>query len=157
MNKFKLYIVLILLVIFSSCGFKIENNSKLSNFGISEIEGEGDPRINYKLKNGLSFITSRDSEQLLDLKIKTNKSKTIKEKNIKNEITKYKIDISVDVIFNKVGSAKQKSFTISRSSSYDVATQYSQTLTNEKREIEMLTDEITKDIFDKLIREVNDL
>tara|TARA_Y100001958_G_C21158713_1_gene493122 strand:- start:66 stop:539 length:474 start_codon:yes stop_codon:yes gene_type:complete len=157
MNKFKLYIILILLVIFSSCGFKIENNSKLSNFGISEIEGEGDPRINYKLKNGLSFITSRDSEQLLDLKIKTNKSKTIKEKNIKNEITKYKIDISVDVIFNKVGSAKQKSFTISRSSSYDVATQYSQTLTNEKREIEMLTDEITKDIFDKLIREVNDL
>ena len=157
MNKFKLYIILILLVIFSSCGFKIENNSKLSNFGISEIEGEGDPRINYKLKNGLSFITSRDSEQLLDLKIKTNKSKTIKEKNIKNEITKYKIDISVDVIFNKVGSAKQKSFTISRSSSYDVATQYSQTLTNEKREMEMLTDEITKDIFDKLIREVNDL
>ena len=61
------------------------------------------------------------------------------------------------MIFNKVGATSKKSFTIFRTSFYDVATQYSQTLNNEKREIEMLTDEITQDIFDKLIKEANDI
>ena len=157
MNKFNIYIVLATFIIMTSCGFKIENKSILSNFGISELKIEGDRRINYKIKRGLSFKAAKNSEKLLDLAIKSIKTKTIKEKNIKNEITKYKIDISASVIFNKVGATSKKSFTVSRSSVYDTATQYSQTLNNEKREVEMLTDEITQDIFDKLIKEVNDL
>ena len=157
MKKLNTYIILASLIIMTSCGFRVENKSNLSNFGISELKIEGDRRINYKIKSGLSFKTAKNSPKLLDLVIKSTKTKTIKEKNIKNEITKYKIDISVLVIFNKVGATSKKSFTIFRSSFYDVATQYSQTLNNEKREIEMLTDEITQDIFDKLIKEANDI
>ena len=157
MNKFNIYKILALLIILTSCGFKIENTSNLSNFGISELKIEGDRRINYKIKNGLSFKTAKKSEKLLDLVIKSTKTKTIKEKNIKNEITKYKIDISVLVNFSKAGTTSKKSFQIFKTSFYDVATQYSQTLNNEKREIEMLTDEITKDIFDRLIKEANDI
>ena len=101
MNKLNTYIILVSLIIFTSCGFKVENKSNLSNFGISELKIEGDRRINYKIKSGLSFKTAKNSQKLLDLVIKSTKTKTIKEKNIKNEITKYKIDISVLVILTK--------------------------------------------------------
>ena len=62
----------------------------------------------------------------------TNKNKTIKEKNIKNEIIKYKIEINVIVVFNEINSDKNYTFVVSKSSDYDVSSQYSQTLNNEK-------------------------
>ena len=132
MNKLNTYIILVSLIIFTSCGFKVENKSNLSNFGISELKIEGDRRINYKIKSGLSFKTAKNSETLLDLVIKSTKTKTIKEKNIKNEITKYKIDISVLVIFNKVGATSKKSFTIFRTSFIVVEPQKEKTIKNKK-------------------------
>ena len=83
MNKLNTYIILVSLIIFTSCGFKVENKSNLSNFGISELKIEGDRRINYKIKSGLSFKTAKNSETLLDLVIKSTKTKTIKEKILK--------------------------------------------------------------------------
>ena len=40
MNKLNTYIILVSLIIFTSCGFKVENKSNLSNFGISELKIE---------------------------------------------------------------------------------------------------------------------
>ena len=157
MKKLKYYILPLIFVVVSSCGFKIENYSKLSNFAINNISLIGDQRINYKLKNGLLFKSNKNSEILLNLEFKTKKTKTIKEKNIKNEITKYKMDISVDVQFQKVNSKKKKLFTVLSSSEFNVDSQYSQTINNEKKLIENLTTKITQKIFDKLVQEVNAL
>ena len=156
MKKLIYYLPFIFLII-SSCGFKIENYSKLSNFAINEINLNGDQRINYKLKNGLLFKSNKNSEILLNLTLKTIKTKTIREKNIKNEITKYEININVDVQFEKVNSEKKKLFTISSSSDFSVDSQYSKTLNNEKKLIEDLSNKISQQIYDKLVREVNDL
>ena len=150
-------ILILSLLLTMGCGFKVLDKSNVNNFTIKEISANGNNRINYKIKNYLLSNTQKNNTNVLTINIKTKITKEIQEKNIKNEITKYKIDISASVIFNKVGATSKKSFTVSRSSVYDTATQYSQTLNNEKREIEMLTDEITQDIFDKLIKEVNDL
>ena len=157
MKKLKYYILPLIFVVVSSCGFKIENYSKLSNFAINNISLIGDQRINYKLKNGLLFKSNKNSEILLNLEFKTKKTKTIKEKNIKNEITKYKIDISVDVQFQKVNSIEKTLFTILSSSEFNVDNKYSQTLNNEKKLIENLSTKITQKIFDKLVQEVNAL
>lgn len=157
MKKLKYYILPLIFVVVSSCGFKIENYSKLSNFAINNISLIGDQRINYKLKNGLLFKSNKNSEILLNLEFKTKKTKTIKEKNIKNEITKYKMDISVDVQFQKVNSKEKKLFTVLSSSEFIVDSQYSQTINNEKKLIENLTTKITQKIFDKLVQEVNAL
>ena len=156
MKKLIYYLPFIFLII-SSCGFKIENYSKLSNFAINEINLNGDQRINYKLKNGLLFKSNKNSEILLNLTLKTIKTKTIREKNIKNEITKYEININVDVQFEKVNSENKKLFTISSSSDFSVDSQYSKTLNNEKKLIEDLSNKISQQIYDKLVREVNDL
>ena len=155
MKKLNFYLLPFIFLFLISCGFKVENYSKLSNFKISEISTQGDKRINYKLKNALLFQSSKNSSKLINIELQTNKNKTIKEKNIKNEITKYKIDISVDVIFNKISSKTKNSFNISRSGNFKVATQYSQTLNNEKKLIEMLTDKISQEIFNKLVLELN--
>ena len=157
MKKLKYYILPLIFVVVSSCGFKIENYSKLSNFAINNISLIGDQRINYKLKNGLLFKSNKNSEILLNLEIKTKKTKTIKEKNIKNEITKYKIDVSVDVQFQKVNSKEKKLFTVLSSSEFNVDSQYSQTINNEKKLVENLSTKITQKIFDKLVQEVNAL
>ena len=157
MKKFKYYILPLVFLVVSGCGFKIENYSKLSNFAINNISLSGDKRINYKLKNGLLFKSNKNSEILLNLEIKTKKTKTIKEKNIKNEITKYKIDVSVDVQFQKLNSQEKKLFTVLSSSEFNVDSQYSQTINNEKKLVENLSTKITQKIFDKLVQEVNAL
>ena len=136
--------------------FKIENYSKLSNFAINNIS-QADKRINYKLKNGLLFKSNKNSEILLNLELNTKKTKTIKEKNIKNEITKYKINISVDVQFQNLNSKEKKSFTVLSSSEFNVDSQYSQTINNEKKLVENLSTKIIQKIFDKLVQEVNAL
>jgi len=157
MKKFKYYILPLVFLVVSSCGFKIENYSKLSNFAINNISLSGDKRINYKLKNGLLFKSNKNSEILLNLELKTKKTKTIKEKNIKNEITKYKVDVSVDVQFQKLNSKEKKLFTVLSSSEFNVDSQYSQTINNEKKLVENLSTKIIQKIFDKLVQEVNAL
>ena len=157
MKKFKFYILPLVFLVISSCGFKIENYSELSNFAINNISLSGDRRINYKIKNGLLFKSNENSKILLNLDLKTKKTKSIKEKNIKNEITKYKIDISVDVQFQKLNFEEKKLFTVLSSSEFNVDSQYSQTINNEKKLIENLSTKITQKIFDKLVQEVNAL
>jgi len=132
MKKFKYYILPLVFLVVSSCGFKIENYSKLSNFAINNISLSGDKRINYKLKNGLLFKSNKNSEILLNLELKTKKTKTIKEKNIKNEITKYKIDVSVDVQFQKINSKEKE--TKNKSYLFEIKTKISTNfqLINEK-------------------------
>ncbi len=155
MKKLNFLSISLIFLLITNCGFKVENLAKLNNFAISEITTSGDQRINYRLKNSLSFKTAKNSEKLIMVDLTTNKNKTIKEKNIKNEIIKYKIEINVIVVFNEINSDKNYTFVVSKSSDYDVSSQYSQTLNNEKKLIEQLTDNLTKEIFDKLVLKVN--
>ena len=81
----------------------------------------------------------------------------MKEKNIKNEITKYELEIIAIVTFSKLNSSEKNKFNIQVSGDYDVANQFSQTLTNEKKLIETLTEKIAEKINDNLIFRLNDI
>ena len=48
-------------------------------------------------------------------------------------------------------------FSVIKSSDYNVANQYSKTLSNEKKSIDLLTNEIADDILDNLRLNLNDL
>ena len=93
-----------------SCGYKIIDKTKQNNFVIADINSTGDRRINYKLKNNLTFNTKNSSQNVLNLTLNTKKTKEVKEKNIKNQITKYKISIIVDIKFNLVNSKLSMKF-----------------------------------------------
>ena len=148
--------IIIFFPLLLSCGFKIINENQLRNFDIVNINSTGDNRINFILKNNL-----KDDKEKFNKKIKlfleTEKLKEIKEKNIKNEITKYSINIRVKVDYSLVGNPKKKSFIVSKNGNYNVASQYSQTINNEKNLITSLTSLIEEDIVNNLIALINDL
>ena len=155
MNKFIFKILVLLLI--SSCGFKVVNQSSLINFSISKITMVGDKRINYNLKNKILSTIKDTNNRTIDLIINTKKEKTIKDKNIKNEIIKYQIKVSAIVKIKDKNYSKIKPINIEQIGNFDVANQYSQTLNNEKNLIKTLSESLANELIDEIIRRMNDL
>ena len=82
---------IIILIFLTSCGFKVVNVSEQNNFTIINLSSEGDKRINYIIKNRIQSGSREDSANRIVVDLITTKKKNVKEKNIKNEVTKYEI------------------------------------------------------------------
>ena len=100
---------------------------------------------------------SDDFKKRINLSIQVNKNKIIKEKNIKNEITKYQIIIDVKVSILEIASLNKLKFSKSETGVYDVDTQFSKTMDNEKKLVKLLSASIAEDILDEIILRMNDL
>ena len=157
MKKKILFPILIIFLLINNCGFKIVNKSEIYKFDINEIIATGDNRINFKIKNKLLFSSDKNEKKLVDIYLDTNKSKEVKEKNINNEITKYQISIASTVRVKELVSENEISFNIVKTGDYSVANQYSQTLANEKKLIEVLTDDVTENILNSIVLKLDDL
>ena len=150
-------LILILLIIFlNNCGFKVLDYSQLNNFRIVEVTTSGEISINYKLKNSIKVISNNKSDELIALKLFSESKNTIKEKNDKNEITKYKLEIITEVNYEFLNSGKKGTFKLSVYNDYSVADKYSQTLKNEKNLLEKLTNEMSSKINRRLSQNLND-
>ena len=155
--KKNIFIILIILLITSGCGFKVVNQSKLINYSISEIKTTGDKRINYKLKNKLSSSFKNNKNIKVNLFLNTKKNKKSNEKNIQNKITKYEITIVVKAKLKDINSNNLKNFSITESGNFLVANQHSQTLENERKLISLLTDKLLDKIIQRLSNNINDI
>lgn len=153
-NKFASILVLILI---TNCGFKVVDYSKLNDFRITEVLTSGESKINYKLKNKIKVVSNDNSEKLITLKFFSESKNTIKEKNDKNEITKYKLEIITKVNYEYLNYNKKGSFSLSVSNDYSVAEKYSQTLKNQENLLEKLISEMSSNINRKLSQNLNDL
>jgi len=149
--------LIVIFLFLNACGFKVVKQADLVNFRILEIKGEGDKRINFKIKNKLISSASQDEHKLVNISLITKKNKTVKEKNIKNEVQKYQIEIKVNVELKLVGSNFTKNFSVSDSKEYNVGKQHSITLRNEKKAIESSSNKISDEILDKIIENLNDI
>jgi len=147
--------LLTILIIVTGCGFKIENNVNKNNFNIKEIQTTGDNRINFKIKNYLLSNSKKNAFNSINVSLKTKKTKTIKEKNISNEITKYEINISALVKFS-LNNEKENTINISSLGSYVAENNYSTTLSNEKTIVENLTENISERILEEINIKIND-
>lgn len=145
------------LLLTSNCGFKVLDKSKQNNFSIKEIKTTGDKRINFKIKNLLLNETLKKSEKHILINLVTNKTKNIKEKSIKNEITKYAIRLDSNVVFNIEKEEIKHKIIISVEGDYQVDDSYSTTLNNEKKLVENLVADISEKILDKIVKKINDL
>lgn len=151
-----IFSVLILILITTGCGFKVLNQANLINFSIEEIKFTGDSRINYNLKNKINSFFYNANKKKIILIIDTKKNKTIKEKNIKNEITKYKVSINAKI---KIESAdfNMKPFTISENGNYNVSAQHSKNINSEKKLTRQLSSNLGDKIVDELLFRLNDI
>ena len=152
-TKLTILIIVIIFFLNTGCGFKVVNQSGLINFKIENILTSGDNRISYIIKNKLLPYYKSNGKKLITLEIDLNKNKFIKEKNINNEITKIEISIKAVVQYRSDESGE---FRISKRGSYNVADQYSQTVTNEKKLIRILSEKIAEKIIEELILRTDD-
>ena len=155
----KNFLIPFFLVLFftTGCGYKVIDRSKFGNFGIAEMNTSGVTRINYKIKNKLFFNTDKNNNNLIILDLESKKTKKIEEKNDRNEITKYRLFIKVDVSFKKITDTETSSFIIKKNGIYSVGNRYSQTLNNEKKLTEILKNDVVDEIFDELSIKLNDI
>jgi len=151
-NFFLIFVTYIMLV---GCGFEVVSQNYFSKYRVQEIVASGDKRINYLLRNNLK-IENKNALESLKLEIVSEKSKAIKEKNIQNEVTKYEIIIKTVINFNLIGENKNGQFTISKKGDYLVSSRYSETLSNEKKLIKNLTNEISEQIIKNLVIKLNE-
>ena len=149
-------LLIVLFFITSNCGYKVLNNSEINNFNVIEVETVGDKRINFKIKNILTTNSSKENETSILLQLNTKKEKRVKEKNIKNEITKYEITLSSNVKLNFLENEKEKEFRVQSSGNYVVGSKYSTTLSNEKRLITNLIEDLSKRIIKNINSIIND-
>ena len=155
MKNLKLITIAISLILLTGCGFKIIDKRELLNFNIKEISTYGDKRINFELKNKLSDYNNTNSSKVIKIELDTKKTKSIKEKNISNEITKYQIKVIVNVKLIKIDNTNNLEFTIEREGDYVVADKFSQTLNNEKKLIRNITEKISESIIGEIINKLN--
>lgn len=140
----------------TSCGFKVLDKAT-NNFIINDIKTTGNKKINFKIKNKLLINNNRDSKNVLSLDIITKKIKTIKEKNIKNEITKYKVTLNVIMKFNVINDDISGEIHISSEGDYLVGDNVSITISNEKKVVDNLLEDISEKILDEINFKLNDI
>ena len=155
MKNLKLITIAISLILMTGCGFKIIDKRELLNFNIKEISTSGDKRINFELKNKLSAYNDTNSSKVIKIELDTKKTKSIKEKNISNEITKYQINVIVNVKLIKTDNTNNLEFTVERTGDYVIADKFSQTLNNEKKLTSNIIGKISEDIISEIINKFN--
>ena len=144
--------IMILILILSGCGFKVAKMSNYEGLKISNIDIDGEKRVNFYLKNNIFSLVANDSDSFVSLEITTKKNRSTKEKNIKNEITKYQLKIIAEVVVITNNINKSKPITFSKNGEYNVSTQRSQTLNNEKQLLKRLSEDIAIEIVEMLAK-----
>lgn len=153
----KKFILLIFILSFTAqCGFKVVDQN-INIFEISEITTIGDKRINYRIKNKLLSTSQEGKDKVIKINLDTKKTRNIKEKNIKNIITKYEIIIVAEVSFRKLNETKLNKFNVNVSGDYTASKQASTTRNNEKELIKLLTNKISDKILKELKYKLDDL
>ena len=155
-KKIKSLLIYFFLLSLLSCGFKVVDQNYLANYKITDINVVGDNRISYILKNKLRSSETNNNLKEIKVKININKNKTIKEKNIQNQITKYLIEIRAEVSY-AVENELEGNFIVSESGEFNIANRHTQTLQNEKQLLKILTINIEEKIIDNLRSEINDI
>jgi len=152
-----LIILFIILITLQSCGFRMVDQDNLGNFYIVEIETSGEKRVNHKIKNKLLFTSNDNTRNKINVKINTKRVKNIKEKNIKNEITKYEIFLISKVEFFLIKDDIRANFSKSVTGDFTAGNNYSATINNEKKIVDDLVESLSEKILDEIVLKLNDL
>ena len=126
-------VILILIFFLNSCGFKLVNNSELLEFNITNIETKNNKRIDFLIKQNLKrSLSNKEASNQIKLVIENKVNQSVAEKNIKNQITKYKIDINTNVQIITAQTNKIRQLDISVFGTYEFGDTQAVTINNKK-------------------------
>ena len=102
---FQKQIILLLLLLLSSCGYEAiysKKNSVNYNFSVSELNFVGDRTVNLKIKEKLNNYAQDKKEKDFILKISSTSEKITLAKNTAGDATSFKnsVSINVEVLMN---------------------------------------------------------
>ena len=158
MRNLKIIVYILVFYITTGCGFKIVETSKLNKFEIIEIKNDGDNKINFLIRSKIyNLLNLENSNNKLKIKLSTEKKKSVKEKNNKNQITKYTISIKSVIDFDFINQNIKKRFVVLKEGSYDVDKNHNNTLKNLKNLENNLSEKISSEITFNLIKIINEL
>ena len=144
----KLLIIINVLLFLSSCGFKSlvqENpiNLNIKNF----ITQKGDKKLGKIIKSEVMLYSSNEAKKNIDIILEIDKQKQIREKNLKNRVTKYNLTLNVAVFIK--GDFEDK-FTFNKTSSTTVTASSFNNFLNEERVYANLSKRIADEIKNML-------
>jgi|TARA_B110001452_G_scaffold222783_1_gene195778 hypothetical protein len=146
-NKFILIIILSLLI---SCGYKPSNQKNNNLVYLQNIEIIGEQRISYILKNNILLVSNKDSKNRYAAKIEIVKKKKDKVKNKNGKILRYNLALNTDLELTNLQNNTKVIKTFSRDANYEVATIHSDTIKNENNVTKNLIQQISDDIVNFL-------
>lgn len=160
MNHYlNLKIIIITLFLLNSCGFKTLDYQAVKELRISEINTKGNKNINFIISNDLKQLFSNNNNEAKQIKIdiETNEEKRIKEKNKKNEITKY--EITVKTIVNISSDIANLNFlmNLEKKGEYQVDKKNIKTIQNEAKVKKEIISSLSNEIFSNILLKLNDL
>ena len=141
------YILLILLIFSSSCGYKAINNLEGFNFVINKYELTGDKKINYILEKNFKRFQSDESDQL-SFKILTASEKNISilSKNTDGKVSTYNIEVIIKLeIFEN--DKLIDTIVFKENSNYDNL--------NSKFELKQYENILLKDLVNEIVLNIN--
>ena len=148
-------VILILIFFLNSCGFKLVNNSELLEFNITNIETKNNKRIDFLIKQNLKrSLSNKEASNQIKLVIENKVNQSVAEKNIKNQITKYKIDINTNVQIITAQTNKIRQLDISVFGTYEFDDTQAVTINNKKTLEDLLVKRISKKILNKIILDI---
>ena len=144
----KLLILINVLFFLSSCGFKSlvqENpiNLNIKNF----ITQKGDKKLGKIIRSDVMLYSSKEAKKNIDIILEIDKQKQIREKNLKNRVTKYNLTLNVAVFVK--GDFEDK-FTFNKPSSTTVTASSFNNFLEEERVYANLSKRIADDIKNML-------
>ena len=144
----KLLIIINVLLFLSSCGFKSlvkENpiNLNIENF----ITQKGDKKLGKIIRSEVILYSSKEAKKNIDIILEIDKQKEIREKNLKNRVTKYNLTLNVAVFIK--GDFEDK-FTFNKTSSTTVTASSFNNFLNEERVYTNLSKRIADEIKNML-------
>tara|TARA_B100001057_G_scaffold457051_1_gene505026 strand:+ start:50 stop:517 length:468 start_codon:yes stop_codon:yes gene_type:complete len=154
--KFKIITTALFLFVVTACGYNVMDQNYSKKINIVETNIIGDKRIAYLIRNKF-FKGDKINDKSVKLDLIIKKIKQIEEKNINNEITKYKVIISVKVNFYLIEDKKSDEFLISKDGIFNVSERYSETLNSEKKLIKNIVNSISDKIIKTLITKIDEL
>ena len=133
MKYLKLLLIFFLILLINSCGYKKLNSEKFINFKINKLEIKGEKKLAYKLKNNIKIYSSQNSKYIYDLEINLLSTKTTKIKDSAGKTTRHSKQLQADTLVTNINTQKKFKKVFRISNDYDVATNHSVTLNNEKK------------------------
>ena len=150
----KTFILVVLFLFFSSCGYTPIFSKKDINFSIENIEFLGDKDIEEKINSALyGYKNKLEKEKKISLVITSSKNTAIASKNSKGEALTNRISVDVNVkIILPENNFLEKSF--NKTSIYTVINRKSEQKLIENKLIENLSNEIAQQIIFEISKNI---